>query len=74
VTGGGILVEAIEMRFVPEARPLQFRRPPRPACVQLGDYFKPHRCGLVALGLDQDLENFAFAVNSAPHVHLPSGD
>jgi hypothetical protein len=24
-------VDAVEMRFVPEARPLQFRRPPRSA-------------------------------------------
>src|ERR1700738_5711177 len=29
VTGAGVLVDAIEMRFIPEARPLQFRRPPR---------------------------------------------
>jgi hypothetical protein len=35
---------------------------------------QPHRRGLVALGLDQDLENLAFAVDSTPHVHLPSSD
>ena len=36
-TCAGILVDAVEMRFVPEARPLQFRRPPRSARVQIGD-------------------------------------
>src|ERR1700732_3155480 len=35
---------------------------------------QPHRRGLVALGLDQDFENLAFAVDSTPHIHLPSGD
>jgi len=35
---------------------------------------QPHRCGLVALGLQQDLENLAFAINSSPHVHLPCSD
>ena len=35
---------------------------------------QPRRRGLVALGLDQDLENLAFTVNSAPHIHLPSSD
>jgi hypothetical protein len=33
-----------------------------------------HRRGFVAVGLDQDLENLAFAVDSTPHVHLPSSD
>jgi len=37
VTCPGILVDAVEMRFVPEARPLQFRRPPRSARVQIGN-------------------------------------
>ena len=35
---------------------------------------QPQRRGLVALGLDQDFENLAFAVDCAPHVHLPSSD
>jgi len=35
---------------------------------------QPQRRGLVALGLDQDLENLSFAVDSAPHVHVPSSD
>src|ERR1700724_3199769 len=35
---------------------------------------QPQRRDLVALGLDQDLENLAFAVDCTPHVHLPSGD
>ena len=35
---------------------------------------QPQRRGLVALGLDQDFENVAFAVDCAPHVHLPSSD
>ena len=34
----------------------------------------PQRRGLVALGLDQNLENLSFAVDSAPHVPLPSSD
>ena len=33
-----------------------------------------HRRGFVALGLDQDLESLTFAVDSTPHVHLPSSD
>ena len=39
VTGDGIFVDAVEMRFIPEARPLQFRRPPRSARVQINDCF-----------------------------------
>jgi hypothetical protein len=35
---------------------------------------QPQRRGLVALGLDQNLESLSFAVDSAPHVHLPSSD
>ena len=35
---------------------------------------EPQRRGLVALGLDQDLENLAFAVDCAPHMHLASSD
>src|ERR1700730_10050367 len=35
---------------------------------------QPQRRGLVASGLDQDFENLAFAVDCAPHVHLPSSD
>ncbi len=35
---------------------------------------QPQRRGLVALGLDQDLKNLTFAVDSAPHIHLPSSD
>jgi len=31
LTCAGIFVDAVEMRFIPEARPLQFRRPPRSA-------------------------------------------
>ncbi len=30
--------------------------------------------GLVAWGLNQDLKNLAFAVDSAPDIHLPSSD
>src|ERR1700730_17476192 len=37
VTGAVIFVDAIEMRFIPEARPLQFGRPPRLARTQLRD-------------------------------------
>ena len=29
---------------------------------------------LVALGLNENFENLAFAVNGTPHVHLASGD
>jgi hypothetical protein len=29
---------------------------------------------VVALELDEDFENLAFAVDRAPHVHLPSSD
>ena len=36
MTRDGILVDAVEMRFVPEARSLQFHRPPRAARAQLG--------------------------------------
>ena len=43
MTGAGILVDAIEMRFVPEAHPLQFRRPPRSARVQTGNSFDEGR-------------------------------
>src|ERR1700730_9188315 len=39
VRGAGILVDAVEMRFIPEARPLQFRRPPRSARVQIAHCF-----------------------------------
>ena len=39
VTGDGIFVDAVEMRFIPEARLLQFRRPPRSARVQINDCF-----------------------------------
>jgi hypothetical protein len=35
---------------------------------------QPHRRGFVAWGLDQDLENLAFAVDSTPHLHFPSID
>jgi hypothetical protein len=35
---------------------------------------QPQRRDFVALGLDQDFENLAFAVDSTPHVHLPSSD
>ena len=35
---------------------------------------QPHRRGFVALGPAQELENLAFAVDSPPHVHLPSSD
>lgn len=35
---------------------------------------QPQRRGLIASGLDQDLENLAFAVDGAPHIHLPSSD
>ena len=35
---------------------------------------QPHRRGLVALGLDQDLENLAFAVDGTSHIHLVPSD
>ena len=35
---------------------------------------QPHRGGLVALELDQDLGNLALAVDSTPHIPLPSSD
>jgi len=35
---------------------------------------QPHRRSHVALELDQDLENLAFAVDSTPHIPLPSSD
>ena len=35
---------------------------------------QPERRDFIALGLDEDLENLAFAVDCAPHVHLPSSD
>jgi hypothetical protein len=35
---------------------------------------QPQRRGLIASGLGQDLENLAFAVDGAPHIHLPSSD
>ena len=35
---------------------------------------QPQRRDFIALGLDEDLENLAFAVDSTPHIHLPSGD
>jgi hypothetical protein len=35
---------------------------------------QPERRDFIALGLDEDLENLAFAVDSTPHIHLPSGD
>src|ERR1700732_4878989 len=37
LTCAEIFVDAVEMRFVPEARPLQFRRPLRSARTQLRD-------------------------------------
>src|SRR3984893_17292936 len=39
LTCAGILVDEVKMRFVPEARPLQFRRPPRSARVQIANCF-----------------------------------
>lgn len=33
---------------------------------------QPQRRGFIALGLDQDLKNLAFAVDGAPHVHFLS--
>jgi hypothetical protein len=35
---------------------------------------RPQRRDLVALGLDQDLQNLAFSVDGAPHIQLPSSD
>ena len=35
---------------------------------------QPQRCGLVALRLDQHLENLGFVVDRTPQVHLPSSD
>jgi hypothetical protein len=35
---------------------------------------QPQRRGFVALGLDQDLKNLAFAFDGAPQVHLPSSE
>ena len=35
---------------------------------------QPHRRSHVALELDQDLENLACAVDSTPHIPLPSRD
>ena len=35
---------------------------------------QPYRRSLVASGLNQDLENLAFAVDSAPHIHFLSRD
>ena len=35
---------------------------------------QPQRRGFIALGLDQDLENLAFAVDSMPHIHLNPSD
>jgi hypothetical protein len=33
---------------------------------------QPQCCDLVALGLNEDFKNLAFAVDGAPHVHLLS--
>jgi hypothetical protein len=35
---------------------------------------QPQCRDLVALGLNENFENLAFAVNGTPHVHLASGD
>ena len=35
---------------------------------------QPHRGGLVALELDQNIGNLAFAVDSTSHIPLPSSD
>jgi hypothetical protein len=39
------------------------------------EFAKQPQCrGLVAMGLNENFENLAFAVNGTPHVHLASGD
>jgi hypothetical protein len=51
------------------------RKMPRPKALASKQFpEQPRRRGLIALWLYQDLENLAFAVNGAPHVHLPSSD
>ena len=48
------------------------RRNKAPASKQFPE--QPQRCGLVAVRLDQDLQNLAFAVDRTPQVLLPSSD
>ena len=45
MTGDAILVDAIEMRFIPEARSFQFRRPTRAARAQFYDCLDEGRPG-----------------------------
>ncbi len=35
---------------------------------------QPHSCPLVPARLDQDVEDFAFEIDSTPQIHTPAGD
>ena len=72
VTCPGILVDAVEMRFMPEARPLQFRRPPRSARVQTVTVSTKAVQSAPARVIAGDPRTFAqhFAIHHGTHLHV----